>query len=138
MDDELEPTTDPVDEPDNESAEDAPTILNEIKQMLGIVPETTEFDIDILSSINSAFLTLHQLGVGGSTAFYIEPISTWADIHTSIHYTIIRDYLYLKTKVVFDPPSSSSVAEAYNNRISELEFRMNIAVDNGGGVITDD
>lgn len=137
MDDELEPTTDPVDEPDDESAEDAPTILNEIKQMLGIVPETTEFDIDILSSINSAFFTLHQLGIGGSTAFYIEPNSVWADLQTTINYTIIRDYLYLKTKVVFDPPSSSSVAEAYKNRISELEFRMNIEVDNGGGVVND-
>ena len=134
MDDELEPTTDPVDEP----ATETPTILNEIKQMLGIVPETTEFDIDILSNINSAFFTLHQLGIGGSTAFYIEPDSVWADLKTTINYTIIRDYLYLKTKVVFDPPSSSSVAEAYNNRISELEFRMNIEVDNGGGVITDE
>lgn len=134
MDDELEPTTDPVDEPVTET----PTILNEIKQMLGIVPETTEFDIDILSNINSAFLILHQLGIGGSTAFYIEPDSVWADLKTTINHTIIRDYLYLKTKVVFDPPSSSSVTEAYNNRISELEFRMNIEVDNGGGVITDE
>lgn len=134
MDDELEPTTDPVDEP----ATETPTILNEIKQMLGIVPETTEFDIDILSNINSAFFTLHQLGIGGSTAFYIEPDSVWADLKTTINHTIIRDYLYLKTKVVFDPPSSSSVAEAYNNRISELEFRMNIEVDNGGGAITDE
>ena len=133
MDDELEPTTDPVDEP----ATETPTILNEIKQMLGIVPETTEFDIDILSSINSAFFTLHQLGVGGSTAFYIEPDSVWSDLQTTINHTIIRDYLYLKTKVVFDPPSSSSVAEAYNNRISELEFRMNIEVDNGGGIVND-
>ena len=133
MDDELEPTTDPVDEP----ATETPTILNEIKQMLGIVPETTEFDIDILSSINSAFFTLHQLGVGGSTAFYIEPNSVWNDLQTTINHTIIRDYLYLKTKVVFDPPSSSSVAEAYKNRISELEFRMNIEVDNGGGIVND-
>ena len=114
---------------------DSDVILTEVKRRLEIQEETTEFDIDVLSGVNSAFFSLYQLGIGPATPFHIDKTTTWGSFETKLPKAIILDYLYLKTKLVFDPPNSSSVIEAYNNRISELEFRMNIEVDNGGGVV---
>lgn len=112
-------------------------ILDDVKQMLNIHPDEHEFDNDIRVNINGAFLTLHQLGVGFSdTPFSITNTTTWSEFDTSLPKDTILDYLFLKIKLVFDPPQTSSVIEAYKNQISELEFRMNIQVDDGGGNVT--
>ena len=37
--------------------------------------------------------------------------------------------MHLKVKLLFDPPTSSAVTEAINKMISELEWRLNAAVD---------
>ena len=112
-------------------------ILSDVKRMLGIEVTTTEFDIDVCSHVNSAFFTLNQLGVGPSTPFYIDATTEWSAFETSVPKQVVLDYLYLKTRLVFDPPTSSQVMDAYKDRISELEFRMNILVDNGGGEVSD-
>lgn len=111
-------------------------ILTDIKRMLGIEESASEFDVDIISGINSAFFTLWQLGVGLDGIIRIEQSTTWDEIATSIPRDVLREYLYLKTKAVFDPATTSVVANALQDRISELEFRMNIHVDNGGGVVS--
>ena len=113
------------------------SILSIIKRRLGINSETTEFDYDIRSHINSVFLSLRQLGIGPTTFFSIDENTTWNEYGTSLPVDIIEDYIYFKVKLVFDPPASSAVIEAYKDRISELEFRMNIEVDTGGGVLYD-
>lgn len=110
-------------------------VLTDIKKMLGIEPEVNEFDIDVLSAVNSAFFTLYQLGIGSEEPIVIGSDTTWDDFTTTAPKNVVRDYVYLKVKMVFDPPSSSFVAEAMKDRIAELEFRLNIHVDNGGGVI---
>ena len=116
---------------------DSNIILDDVKQMLNIQSEVTEFDIDILSSTNSAFFALHQLGVGPSdTPFSITSNTLWSEFITQVPKSVILDYLSLKVKMVFDPPTSSAVIEAYKDRIAELEFRMNIMVDSGGGNVT--
>ena len=112
------------------------TILADVKRRLGIQKETTEFDLDVCSSVNTAFFTLFELGIGPSTPFYIDATTEWSAFETSVPQQVVLDYLWLKTKLVFDPPASSQVIEAYKDRISELEFRMNILVDNGGGVVS--
>lgn len=118
------------------ASEPTDLILDDIKRMLGIEETTTEFDIDVCSHVNSAFFTLFGLGVGPNTPFYIDADTEWSEFETSVPKQVVLDYLYLKTRLVFDPPSSSQVIEAYKDRISELEFRMNILVDNGGGEIS--
>ncbi len=115
---------------------DDENILINIKKMLGIESSTTEFDTDIITHVNSGFFTLFELGVGPSTPFYIDATTTWSSFETSVPKQVVQDYLYLKTRLVFDPPSSSQVIEAYKDRISELEFRMNILTDNGGGEVS--
>jgi len=111
-------------------------ILIQVKKMLEIEDDVSEFDTDITAHINSAFFSLYQLGIGPSSPFYIDNTTTWSSFETSIPKTLILDYVYLKTKLVFDPPASSTVGEAYKERIAELEFRMNIYVDNGGGEVS--
>ena len=109
-------------------------ILDDVKKMLNVDTELQEFDTDIRSHINAAFFTLHQLGIGPQdTPFQINENTTWSQLETNVPKDTILDYLYLKTNIIFDPPTAGSVVEAYKDRISELEFRMNILVDNGGG-----
>lgn len=111
-------------------------ILNEVKKQNGIDSEITEFDSDILSLINGAFFTLNQIGVGPSISFSVDESTSFGSFDTQVPYDVLLNYLVLKTKIVFDPPSSSAVIDAYKDRIAELEFRMNIMVDSGGGYVT--
>ena len=117
-------------------ADSPSTILDDVKKELNIGPDVHEFDLDIRSHINGAFFALYQIGVGPSRPFRIDNSTIWTDYETSIPYDVILDYLHLKVALVFDPPSSNSVVDAYKDRISELEFRMNVEVDDGGGNVT--
>ena len=132
---EIDSDTDTTQTDPSESDDDLATILSDVKKMLNIQSEVKEFDIDVISHINGAFLTLFQLGVGPEHPFSIDENTLWDSFETQIPKNVIRDYLYLKTKIVFDPPVASNVFEAYKERISELEFRMSIEVDNGGGIV---
>ena len=107
------------------------SILTSIKKLLGIDEEYTQFDSDIIMHINSVFLNLTQLGVGPSEGFQIEDDSdTWEDfIGDSNQLQAVKSYVYLKVKLVFDPPLSSSVIESMNRMITELEWRLNVAVE---------
>jgi len=140
MDDELNQNEDPTSIPDPEPTSDsepvAETILSDVKRMLGIQPEVDEFNIDVTSNVNGAFFTLNQLGIGPRTPFVIDATTEWSSFETIVPKNVILDYLYLKTKLVFDPPIASNIYEAYKDRIAELEFRMNIMVDNGGGIVS--
>lgn len=109
------------------------SILTSIKKLLGISEEYTQFDDDIITHINSVFLNLTQLGVGPEEGFFIEDDSaSWddfVDIESDIPLQAIKSYVYLKVKLLFDPPLSSAVIESTNRMISELEWRLNVAVD---------
>ena len=107
------------------------SILTSIKKMLGIAEDYTEFDEDIITHINSVFLNLTQLGVGPEEGFMIEDdTAVWEDfIDDSIKLQAVKTYMYLKVKLLFDPPLSSSVTESFTRMIAELEWRLNVAVD---------
>ena len=107
------------------------SILTSIKKLLGIEEEYTQFDNDIIMHINTVFLNLTQLGVGPTEGFLIEDdTATWYDfIGDSNQLQAVKSYMYLKVKLLFDPPLSSSVIESMNRMIAELEWRLNVAVD---------
>lgn len=107
------------------------SILTSIKKLLGIEEEYTQFDDDIIMHINTVFLNLTQLGVGPAEGFFIEDdTATWDDfIGDDTQLQAVKTYMYLKVKLLFDPPLSSSVIESTNRMISELEWRLNVAVD---------
>lgn len=107
------------------------SILTSIKKLLGIAEEYTHFDGDITMHINSVLMILNQMGVGPEEGFFIEDASaTWEEFVSDItKIQAVKSYVYLKVKLLFDPPLSSAVTDATNRLISELEFRLNIAVD---------
>lgn len=107
------------------------SILTSVKKDLGITADYTHFDDDIIMDINVAFSTLMQLGVGPATGFSISDASAvWTDfIPDSPTLNLVKKYVAAKARVLFDPPQSSSLLEAYNNTISELEWRINVSVD---------
>jgi len=109
------------------------SILTSIKKMLGIAEEYEHFDADLIMHINSVFSILTQLGVGPEEGFSIEnKSSTWDDfVSENSNLDAIKSYMYLKVKLLFDPPLSSSVSESMNRMISELEWRINVTVDKG-------
>lgn len=107
------------------------SILTSIKKLLGVAEDYAEFDEDIITHINSVFLNLTQLGVGPEEGFMIEnDTAVWEDfINDSVQLQAVKTYVYLKVKLLFDPPLSSSVTESINRMIAELEWRLNVAVD---------
>lgn len=109
------------------------SILTSIKKMLGIDEEYTHFDADIIMHINSVLMILTQLGVGPEEGFVIEDdTSTWVSFipeASAAQLHAVKTYIYLKVKLIFDPPLSSSVIDAMSRQIAELEWRLNVAVD---------
>lgn len=106
------------------------SILTSIKKLLGLDADYTPFDTDVIIGINSALATLTQLGVGPIGGFRIcGPEETWCQfIGNRKDLEQIKQYVYLKTKYVFDPPQGS-VLTAMNDVIKELEWRINTVVD---------
>ena len=107
------------------------SILTSIKKLLGIAEDYTQFDSDLIMHINTVFLNLTQLGVGPEEGFSIQNENdAWSDfIDNNAQLQAVKSYMYLKVKLLFDPPLSSSVIESMNRMIAELEFRLNVAVD---------
>lgn len=107
------------------------SILVSIKKLLGITEEYDYFDADIIMHINMAFMVLYQLGVGPKNPFSIEDASaTWSDfMGDSTDLAGVKTYVFLKVKLVFDPPQSSAAMEAIKQNIAELEWRLNVTAD---------
>lgn len=107
------------------------SILTSIKKMLGIGEGYEHFDTDLIMHINSVFSILTQLGVGPSEGFSISnDLTLWSDfIPEGQKLDLVKSYMYLKVKLLFDPPSSSAVMESINRMISEFEWRLNVMVD---------
>lgn len=103
------------------------SILMSIKKLLNVDEEDSAFDTDIGILINSEFMTLSQLGIGPAEGFYInEADTTWGEFSSDkTLIETVKSYIYMKVRMVFDPPASSVVADAFNGRIHELEFRLN-------------
>jgi hypothetical protein len=107
------------------------SILTSIKKSLGIEAEYKGFDSDIISGINSALMALNQLGVGPVEGFVVsDDTATWdLLIGTAKNLEGIKSYIYLKTRLLFDPPGSSFVLQSISNQIAELEFRLAVQVE---------
>lgn len=107
------------------------SILTSIKKLLGIAEEDASFDQNIVIHINSVFSILEQLGVGPAKGFSIEDDrAVWGDyLSEAKNLELVKSYVYMKVRLMFDPPTNSILAEAMNKNISELEWRINATVD---------
>ena len=107
------------------------SILDTIKSMLPGVVNTDAFDTELIIHINTVLNTLKQLGVGPSDGFMIDnPDATWADfLEDEQQLQQVKSYMYLRVRLLFDPPNSSTVLESFKEQIKEFEWRMNVEVE---------
>ena len=108
------------------------SILTSIKKLLGIDENYTHFDADIIMHINSVFSILTQMGVGPANGFSIlgkdEIWSAFITDKPNI-FSLVKSYVYMKVRLLFDPPLSSAAIESINRQISEFEWRLFVAAD---------
>ena len=107
------------------------SILDSIKDIVGVGTEDDVFDGELIVVINTAFFTLYQLGVGGDKPFTITSNSEcWNDFIDNIdELSMVKSYIGLKTRILFDPPTSSPLMDAIKNQIAEYEWRLNVECD---------
>ena len=108
------------------------SILISTKKILGVSEDYTVFDLDITTHINAAFSILHQLGIP-EDGFYIEDeTALWSEIPDVVptQLNLIKTYVYLKVRSIFDPPATSFLIEATNNQLREYEWRLNVSREN--------
>ena len=108
------------------------SILDTIKQLLGIPIEDENFDPDIKVYINTVTPNLAQMGIGPKNGFIVtSKTQLWSEYidSTLINLEGVKQYIYLKVKLIFDPPTNSSTIQAINDSLKELEWRMQLAVE---------
>lgn len=108
------------------------SILESIKKLLGINGSDDSFDVDIIMHINTTLSILLQLGIGPSSGFRITgSYETWSDFISDKEdqLEMVKDYVFHKVKLMFDPPLSASAIESINRILSELEWRINSVAD---------
>lgn len=103
------------------------SILKSTKKVLGLDPENTAFDLDILTHINSAFSTIHDLGVGPDSGFAIEDEETvWQDfLDDDVQISHVRTVVWTRVRLAFDPPAQQFLIESLRNQRDEAEWRLN-------------
>lgn len=104
------------------------SILISTKKILGIAEDYTVWDLDVITHINSAFSTLTQLGVGPAAGFVIrDETDQWSDfILDDLQLESVKTYIYLRVKLLHDPPATSYAITAMQDQIEQLEWRLNV------------
>lgn len=113
------------------------SILTTIKSQFPIEQSDTSFDNTLITLINSVFSILLQLGVGPNNGFYITGYGEkWTDFIEGDPCALkdVKTYIYMKVRMMFDPPTNSAVLSATERMIAEYEWRLNVAVDPSMGV----
>lgn len=108
------------------------SILTSVKEHLGPGAQHTAFDPQIIEHINSVFFDLEQLGVGPSGGFRIEDdTSTWADYMSpeETKFEAVKSYMYLRVRLLFDPPLNASVLASMTEQATKWEWRLNVAAE---------
>lgn len=108
------------------------SILASVKQMLGVTEDYDAFDLDIITDINATFMILNQLGVGPKGGFVISGNDeTWPMLTDREDLSAIQTYVYMRVRLMFDPPSNSFIVESFNKQIAEFEWRLRLEVEGG-------
>lgn len=108
------------------------SILDTIKKLLGIDPDDDSFDLDIIVIINSITPILSQMGIGPSNGYIVtSKEDKWSDYikDNTINLEGVKNYIFIKTKLIFDPPPNSTTIDSFNKILNELEWRMMLAVE---------
>lgn len=106
------------------------SILDGTKKALGLDPEDTSFDADLIMHINTVFFTLQQLGVGPSTGGFVDDnTALWSEFEGPDNIRAVRSYVYIRVRLLFDPPGTSFAIESLKKQAEELEWRLNVQME---------
>ena len=101
-------------------------ILDDVKKTIGIDPSYTEFDVDLVLCTNAILGELKQIGVSDTDFVITTKNETWTDYLGAKEQILemVKMYVCLKVRTMFDVQQSSSVGEAINAHLQELEWRI--------------
>lgn len=109
------------------------SILTSTKKILGLDADYTAFDFDVITHINTALTTLHQLGIGPPNGFAIideaaswDEILTFDGVNADLLLNSVKTYIYLRVRSYFDPPTTSYMIKAVEDQLRELEWRLSM------------
>lgn len=107
------------------------SILNSVKKVLGLPEDYTAFDLDVVLHINSVLSTLSELGVGPAEGFAIEDAEpTWSDfLGLDPRFNKVKSYIYLRVRMLFDPPTTGYLIAAMEKQIQEAEWRITVQAE---------
>lgn len=107
------------------------SILLSIKKALGLLPEYDAFDDELEMHINGALSNLNQLGIGPAEGLQLDGADTkWSDLlGPSPKLQNAKTYIFIKTKLIFDPPTTPHLIKAYEDQLAEQEFRLTVTSD---------
>ncbi len=103
-----------------------PSILKSVKKNLGLTDAYDDFDQDVLTHVNTGFFILNQIGVGPLEGFMIEDDAVlWAEFDDDRATLMgVRSWMYLKVRLLFDPPGTSYHITALEEQLKELTYRL--------------
>lgn len=106
------------------------SILITIRKGLGIDDDYSGFDNEIIIAINNAIFSLSQLDIGPADFKITDTTETWTQLYNSVtNLEAVKSYILLKTRLEFDPPTSSFLLDAINKQIEQIEWRLMVEVD---------
>ena len=108
------------------------SILDTTKKALGVDPDYDVFDQELIMYINSAFAVLNQIGVGPREPFTIQDkTDDWSSFFQGDGSVLdnVRTYIYIKTRLMFDPPTTSFAIDALKKTADEYEWRLNVLAE---------
>lgn len=110
-------------------------ILDDIKKQLGLDKDYDVFDLDTILGINTVFANLQQLGVGPKDEAFqlLDNTEKWSEFYAHLgmetNFAQVKSLIFMRVKLMFDPPTSSFALDSYNKQIAELEWRLNVQAD---------
>lgn len=110
------------------------SILNSIKKTLGIEEDCEDFDEELIIHINSVFIIVNQIGIPKKvdTVMIDSKENKWEDFFDDNKIiSLLKSYVYMKVRLLFDPPTNSSLLESMKSSINEYEWRLNVQSENG-------
>lgn len=114
------------------------SILISIKKLLGIAEEDTSFDTDVIMHINSILSICTQLGVGEKNFKIEDETSKWEDfIDTYTQMDVVRSYIYIRVRLLFDPPTNSFLVDSLKKQADEFEWRLTVMSDEENSIYED-
>lgn len=105
------------------------SILKSTKKVLNVGPDDESFDLDIMTHINSAFSTLHDIGVGPTEGYSIDDASpVWTEFlaDNPMQLSRVKTFVFLHSRLLFDPPTSGFHLTAIQEQLKELTWRLNV------------